>query len=243
MHALIISNRPEQGALLAAVVRGEGFEPVVVSSMDAAVDAFKKHRQALVVVDWPFDEHVASLFERLRKHDPERRALLMLVVVGCSSKDLEPAFAAGADDFLVVAHDPVLERLRVRIAAERVQERAQATRVEQQLRDSIERFDLAVRGANDGLWDSGTMGNLWHDPKTNVWFSPRLKELIGFRDDEFPNLLGAWEARLHPDDHDRVIQAIVKHEQRRVPYDVEYRLKMKSGEYRWFSARGQAQWD
>jgi PAS domain S-box-containing protein len=116
-------------------------------------------------------------------------------------------------------------------------------RIEQQLRESVERFELAVRGADEGLWDAQPMDESWQDPNSEVWFSPRCKELLGFQDDEFPNVRASWEARLHPDDRDRVLQAVVEHVSQKKPYDIEYRLRTKSGEYRWFSARGQAIWD
>ena len=51
------------------------------------------------------------------------------------------------------------------------------------------------------------------------------------------------ESRLHPADHDRTMEALFAHVKEHVPYDVEYRLQTKTGEYRWFRARGQAIWD
>ena len=99
-----------------------------------------------------------------------------------------------------------------------------------------ERFELAVRGSSDGLWD-------WNVPTNDVYFSPRMKELFGYQDDELPNLFESFESRLHPDDHEWVMRRVQEHIQHRKPYDVEYRLRTKSGEYRWFRARGQAIWD
>lgn len=113
--------------------------------------------------------------------------------------------------------------------------------VEAALRDSIERFELVADGAIDGLWDAVVGEDIpWHSPKTSVYFSPRFKELIGFGDSEFENSLGAWAERLHPDDQERVMRALTDHIERNVPYEIEYRLKTKSGEYRWFQARGKA---
>jgi PAS domain S-box-containing protein len=67
--------------------------------------------------------------------------------------------------------------------------------------------------------------------------------LLGFADDDFPNVLRSWDSRLHPDDRERVYQALTQHVENKEPYDIEYRLKTKSGEYRWFAARGQRIWD
>lgn len=104
------------------------------------------------------------------------------------------------------------------------------------LRAIEERFELAVRGSRDGLWD-------WNILSNEVYFSPRMKELLGYQDHELPNVFATFESRLHPDDHDWVMQAVDAHLRQHKPYDVEYRLRTKSGEYRWFRARGQAIWD
>ncbi len=107
---------------------------------------------------------------------------------------------------------------------------------EKALRKSEERFELAVAGSNDGLWD-------WDVATNEVYFSSRFKELLGYADFDFENKYEAWEARLHPEDRSRVLNSLREHLEFRAPYDVEYRLVCKSGYYRWFRARGQAVWD
>ncbi|HVO32357.1 MAG TPA: PAS domain S-box protein, partial [Elusimicrobiota bacterium] len=95
-----------------------------------------------------------------------------------------------------------------------------------------------------GLWDAKiTPGTLWYDPDAPVYYSPRFKQLLGYDDHEMPNILGSWDSKLHPDDRDRVFDSVRRHLENRVPYDTEYRLQTKSGDYRWFNARGQAVWD
>jgi PAS domain S-box-containing protein len=112
------------------------------------------------------------------------------------------------------------------------------------LRQTEERLELAVEGSSDGLWDGRpSPDEPWWSPRTPIWWSPRLKTMLGFRGDEFPNVLESWAARLHPDDKERIFQALTEHIDRRIPYDVEYRLRTKGGEYRWYRARGQAIWN
>lgn len=116
--------------------------------------------------------------------------------------------------------------------------------VEEALRESVERFQLATRGSRDGLWDAKVPQEWdWNSPETPIYFSPRFKQLLGYKDDEMENNLGAWESKLHPEDRTRVLEAVRDHLEKRLPYDVEYRMRVKSGDYRWFSARGAAVWD
>ena len=71
----------------------------------------------------------------------------------------------------------------------------------------------------------------------------RKDTLIGYSPNEFPNRFDSFRDHLHPEDRDATLKAIERHHQERVPYDVEYRLRTKQGEYRWFRSRGQAIWD
>jgi PAS domain S-box-containing protein len=112
-----------------------------------------------------------------------------------------------------------------------VTERKQA---EEELRRSRERFELAVAGSQDGLWD-------W-DLKTNeVYYSPRWKSILGYEDHEIRHHLDEWSARLHPDERERVLAANYAHIDGATPYyEYEYRLRHKDGSYRWILARGVA---
>jgi PAS domain S-box-containing protein len=77
----------------------------------------------------------------------------------------------------------------------------------------------------------------------DVFFSPRYKELLGYRDDEFPNVLDSFQSHVHPSDLPKVMEAVQAHLDERLPYEAEFRMRHKNGEWSWFSARGQAMWD
>ena len=117
-------------------------------------------------------------------------------------------------------------------------------RIQQLLRASEERLELVIQGSHDGFWDGQVLsGEPWSSPRTPVWWSPRVKTMLGYTDEEFPDVLESWASRLHPEDRDRVFAALTAHIEHRDPYDVEYRLLTKAGTYGWFQARGQAIWD
>jgi PAS domain S-box-containing protein len=106
-------------------------------------------------------------------------------------------------------------------------------RMDQALKESEERFEMAMRGSSDGFWD-------WPDvtDTSYVWWSPRLFELIGYEPGEIRPSFSFWLESIHPDDQELASKAVQESLSRNAPFDVQYRLRTKSGSYRWFRARG-----
>ncbi|MEO1373135.1 MAG: PAS domain-containing protein [Cyanobacteria bacterium J06635_10] len=110
-------------------------------------------------------------------------------------------------------------------------------RMEDALRESEQRWQLAVRGTNDGIWD-------WNVKTSEVFFSTRWKEMLGYEDEEISNNFDEWSNRVHPDDINWVMQIIQNHFDKKIPfYITEHRVRCKDGSYKWILARGQALWD
>ena len=107
---------------------------------------------------------------------------------------------------------------------------------EQALRESEERYAFAVSGTAEGLWD-------YNIQTGEEYQSPRWKRILGYEDHELDNRHETFTGALHPEDHDRVMEATRAHLEERVPYDLEYRLRCKNGSYVWIHAKGQAIWD
>lgn len=105
-------------------------------------------------------------------------------------------------------------------------------RWETALRASEERWQFALQGSGDGVWD-------WNAVTNETFFSPQFKRILGYNDADFPNRHESWATRVHPDDKERVVAALQNHLQRRTAsYISEHRMLCKDGQYRWVMERG-----
>ncbi|MDH3974235.1 MAG: PAS domain S-box protein [Deltaproteobacteria bacterium] len=103
---------------------------------------------------------------------------------------------------------------------------------EAELKKSEERCSLVIKGVSDGIWDRNLQTG-------EIYFSPRWKEMLGYKDDEIPDRYEEWEKRVHPDDYQYVVKDINDHFQGEAPfYMSEFRMRHKEGSYRWILARG-----
>ncbi|MCC5628554.1 GAF domain-containing protein [Nostoc sphaeroides] len=110
-------------------------------------------------------------------------------------------------------------------------------RTAEALRESEERWQLALNGNNDGIWD-------WNLKTNEVFFSTRWKEMLGYKDHEVSNGWDEWTKLIHPDERDWVLQAFQDHFAKKTPFYVcEYRVQCQDGSYKWILDRGQALWD
>ena len=106
-----------------------------------------------------------------------------------------------------------------------------------QLMQSEERWQLALKGNNDGIWD-------WNLQTKEIFISERFQEITGYEHRPNIDYFDEWKTGTHPDDLDLVIQAFQDHLDRKTPhYIIEYRLLCYNSAYKWILSRGQALWD
>lgn len=115
-----------------------------------------------------------------------------------------------------------------------VEDRTAFIETEEQLRDTQERYILAQRGTNEGLWD-------W-DPKTrHLYLSARLLSLLGLHSDTLRTTGHEWLKLIHPDDRQRYRRDFIAHLRGNTGhFESEYRIADKDGRFHWVLARGLA---
>jgi diguanylate cyclase (GGDEF)-like protein/PAS domain S-box-containing protein len=148
-----------------------------------------------------------------------------------SFKEIDEAMLTSLADYAAVA----LENANLYQQAQ--QEIAERVHAVSALRESEERYILAMRGANDGLWDWDLRQNL-------IYCSPRWKSMLGFREEEIGDSPDEWFNRVHPEDLELLRLEISNHIKGLTSHlECEQRILHKDGTYHWMQTRGLAVWD
>lgn len=199
----------------------------LATSYDEGIARLFAERFDVALLDYQLGKRSGLEFLRELHARGCRTPVVMLTGQRDHEIDME-AMKAGAVDYLVKGDfgPEVLERV-IRYAAER-------GRTLEKLRESEERYALAVSGANDGIWD-------WRIEKDSLYLSPRWKQIIGLADDEMDNTLDAWMERVHPDDLGRFKFDLDAHASGGTSQlETEHRLLHVDGTWRWVLARAVA---
>ncbi len=109
------------------------------------------------------------------------------------------------------------------------------------LTQELTKHRLIMSGLGIAMWDMEVVSEDHTNPDNAFRWSREFRQMLGYEQDEFPDVLSSWSDRLHPADRDRVLSQFAAHisdTTGRTPYNLEYRMQVKSGEYRYFRAIG-----
>jgi PAS domain S-box-containing protein len=100
------------------------------------------------------------------------------------------------------------------------------------LYNSEQRFSLAMKGANDGLWD-------WDIANDTLYYSPRWVEMLGYKEDELPNVISTWEKLIYPADREIVKTKLQDYLSGKIShFKTEFRMLHKDGHLVFVLTRG-----
>lgn len=157
---------------------------------------------------------------------PQELPIIMVTAVADSASIAE-ALDLGANDY-------VTKPIDFSIAMARIRSQLSRKHAETALRHSEERYALAARGANDGLWD-------WNLASGEIYYSPRWTEMLGYGEGTIAGTQAAWTALIHENDRAVFNAAIQSHLAGTCPaFECEYRMRHRDGSCRWMSTRGLA---
>jgi PAS domain S-box-containing protein len=154
-----------------------------------------------------------------RELAPVVDAAKALAIQSTTARPMEPLPVARKDEIgeLIGGFNRLLETLGQR---------------EADLRRSDERFELAVKGAEEGVWDLNLVtGELYH--------SPRMAEMLGYTVEEMPATRAAWDAITNPDDFVMFRKEMGRHfKDPDHEFRVVVRLRHKDGSWHSILSRG-----
>jgi diguanylate cyclase (GGDEF)-like protein/PAS domain S-box-containing protein len=192
-----------------------------------ALDRAREDRFDVVLVDLNLPDGAGiEVCQRMNRATPNTP---LIVLTNQTSIELgTKALREGAQDYLIKREvDSKLLGRAIRYAIER-------SRAEHALRESEQRYALAVAGANDGIWD-------WNMRDSEVYFSPRWKAILGYGEQEVADRVDEWFDRVDQRDRANFDEAMSLHlEGRSSLFEAEYRITAKGGEVRWVLSRGVA---
>jgi len=225
---LVVDDQGVNRMLMVHYLEANGFKPTAVASCEEALEAIGSNAYDLVLLDIVMPGMGGLELLRLLRQSYSLTELPVIMATARSeSRDVVEALDLGANDYITKPVD-------VPVAVARLRTHLHLSRMDRQLRDSEERYALAVRGANEGLWD-------WDLRTGKVYYSPRFKLILGVEEEAVGSSPREWLDRIHIEDRERVMGDIQDHLRGNLPHlETQHRVVHEDGTYRWVLARGLA---
>jgi diguanylate cyclase (GGDEF)-like protein/PAS domain S-box-containing protein len=225
-RVLVVDDNENNRDLLARRLARKGYAVSVAEGARGLLDRIRDEAIDLVLLDIEMpDISGLDALIAIREIYSAVRLPVIMVTARSQSEDVVKALELGANDYVTKPVD-------FPVALARVRTHLSHLRAEEALRASEERYSLAARGANDGLWD-------WNLRDNAIYFSSRWKSMLGYDDTEVGDSPQEWLDRVHEADRDKVKRGIAEHLGGVTPHlEVEARLQHRDGVFRWMLTRG-----
>jgi PAS domain S-box-containing protein len=224
---LLVDDDASVRATLARLVERQGFAVQMADSGRQALEQLARATPALVLLDRSLDDMdgLTVLRSIRQRFSPGEVPVIMVTGFGESDAVVE-ALELGANDYLSKPLDMPVAMARIRTQLARHE-------AERALVESQERYALAIRAANDGIFD-------WRLDTGEGHFSARWRALLGCEDGHVASL-DTWFARVHPDDLTALRSSLDEHLAGKTDhFEMEHRVQGPSDSYRWVLARAVA---
>lgn len=223
LNVLYIEDNPRDTILIDRALNSEGFQVSsrVVDDEPGIQTALEQQAWDLVISDC----HLPMIqIERVLEliHDFDKNLPFIAVSGAISEEDAVDIMKGGAHDFVSKGNLTRLVPAINRELEEAENRRARAL-AEYHLRESEERFQLAMKGASDGLWD-------WDMVTNRVYFSDRWCEMLGYTAKDIGPCMETYRSLIHIDDASRVFRSIDKYVKKELErFEVEFKMNHRDG--------------
>ena len=225
---LVVDDNETNRDLLSRRLQRHGYSVVSAASGREALDLIDAQPFSLLLLDIEMPGMSGlEVLQTLRRRYSAAELPIIMVTARQESSDVVEALGLGANDY-------VAKPIDLPITLARIQTQLSRKQAEAALQESEERYALAVRGANDGIWD-------WNLRTNVIYFSPRWKYMIGGDETSVTGSPEEWFKRVHPEDRERILADIAAHTEGLTPqFENQHRMLHADGSYRWMLSRGVA---
>lgn len=231
---LVIEDDIGLTELIGRIIGGLGLDFSIAPDGAAAIEWLGANAPSLVLLDYSLPDMTGvELIERVSANLSGRMPPFVVTTGAGDERVAVEMMKKGARDYLV-KDSLFLERLPLTITSvlHVLETERKLSSAETELRETEERFRLAIDATSDGIFDKDYVTG-------KTYCSPRYYTMLGYRPEEFAGVDDVWETLLHPDDREKARLAIHEHiERKRAGYEVEFRMKRKDGSWQWILGRG-----
>lgn len=222
---VVDDHEPNRDALSRRLVR-EGYVVATAADGPEALALIGAGAYDLILLDVEMPGmNGLDVLRRVRDAHAPTDLPVIMVTARSRGADVVEALRLGANDYVTKPVD-------VSVALARIATHLSHKRAIEALRESEERYAVAVRGANDGLWD-------WNLRTNEVYWSPRWKAMLGYAEAAVGVSPDEWLARVHDEDAQRVKETLAAHlADNSHFFESEHRILHQDGTFRWMLCRG-----
>jgi diguanylate cyclase (GGDEF)-like protein/PAS domain S-box-containing protein len=225
---LVVDDNESNRDALSRRLRQRGYTVSMAASGAEALAAIEHSPFDLILLDveMPGMSGLEVLAQLREQYQPAALPVIM-VTARSAGADVVEALRLGANDYVTKPVDFL-------VALARIETHLAYKKAVADLRESEERYALAVLGANDGLWD-------WNLVNGEVYWSPRWRSILGLETEAIGTSADEWLLRVHPEDIDSVRAALTAYLASATGhFESEHRLRHRDETYRWVRCRGAA---
>jgi diguanylate cyclase (GGDEF)-like protein/PAS domain S-box-containing protein len=226
---LIVDDEYFNRDMLKARLTRSGFDVAEAEDAQQALQVIQQGGIDLVLLDTMMPGMSGiDLLQLLRGvHGPNELPVIMATAV-VDSDSISRALELGANDY-------VSKPIDFAVALARIRSQLSRREAELALRESEQRYALAMQGSRDGLWDWDLLSN-------EIFYSDRWKALIGCTGDTIGNSPDEWFTRVHPSERETLRSRLLLHWMGPVltpgQFTAEFRMRHQDGTFRWMRASG-----
>ncbi|MCL2055746.1 MAG: response regulator [Oscillospiraceae bacterium] len=236
-YGVLVVDDENTNILALSHILSPKYDVYAAKNGQGAIKAAEKYLPDLILLDIIMPEMDGyAVLSALRENERTKNIPVIFITGLSGASDEEKALSMGAADCISKPFSPAVVKLRVE---------NQLTMLGKlrAIEYDVMNYKLASEAMKTALWDMEVVVDDPVNLDNRFTWSQEFRHMLGFSDEtEFPNVLRSWYDRLHPDDKDRSVVEFEAHLNDRTgktPYELEYRLKNKNGEYRYYDGFGQ----